>query len=502
MAEVVFLSNTNIQIATGSPTAGGVKVNKLFSAPLPEGAVLNGVVMDKDMLTQTIKDVWQQNKIPKSEVTLILNSPQLRANRTEAPLLSDKKTTEFIRRETADSEYGRFQKPVTGWYLIGKNSKNKTQQIIYETAEKEFVSGYVDIFDKAGLKLKSIHNGVQIATEFLTKQAAGKTVIYMILDGNSLVTIFFAEGKYYYDSTSRVFSQPGTPEFAKEIYSSISSIRQFMSAQRIEAAVKDVLFAGLTQPQVSSLSNDILNIDSQIDVSLVAPPPGSSIADGAAAFPFYIYPIAGLRKIDEKLSILKASKMGSAKDSEKGGLIKLIIPFAGIFVLLGIVYGATIAIKASKKAELKEIEDYIHSPSVIAQAAEYDAMFENMGEIGRIQGGADLLSQDIESYPYPDSTVNAQIIAAAIPHDVEVEFRTYSASSGVFSIMAMSPDVDDINYFIADLMALDIFESVDYTGYSITSDGVTWQINVVCTLAGRDIPVEETTSSEVEEEVN
>ena len=84
MAEVVFLSNTNIQIASGSSTVGGVKANKLFSAPLPEGAVLNGVVMDREMLIQTIKTVWQQNKLPKSEVTLIINSPQLRANRTDA----------------------------------------------------------------------------------------------------------------------------------------------------------------------------------------------------------------------------------------------------------------------------------------------------------------------------------------------------------------------------------------------------------------------------------
>ncbi|MBR5386316.1 MAG: hypothetical protein IK142_01895 [Clostridiales bacterium] len=496
MAVVVFLSNTNIQVATGSPTPGGVKATKLFSAPLPEGAVLNGVVMDKDMLTQTIKTVWQTNKLPKAEVTLIINSPQLRANRTDAPILSDKKTTAFIKRETADSEYGRFTKPVTGWYLIGKDSKAKTQQIIYETAESDFVTGYVDIFDKAGLKLKSIHNGVHIATEFLTKASAGKTVIYMILDGNSLVTIFFAEGKFYYDSTSRVFAQPGTPEFAREIYSSISSIRQFMSAQHIEATVKDVLFAGLTQPQVTSLSNDILNIDSQIDISVITAPAGTSISEGMAAFPFYVYPIAGLRKIDERLSVLKASKQSVAKEGDKGSLVKLIIPFVGFFILAGIILAAVTAIRASKKAELKELNDYIQDPDVIVQVAEYDAMYENMGEMGTIQGGADLLHQDIESYPIPDSSINQRIIEAAIPHDVDIEINSYDASTGVFSVTASSPVVDDINMFIADLMSMDIFENVDYTGYAITADGETWKINVVCTLAGRELP------SDAEGEVN
>ena len=62
MSEVVFLSNTNIQIAVGSSAGNGVKVSKLYSAPLPEGAVLNGVVMDRDLVTDTIKSAWQQYK--------------------------------------------------------------------------------------------------------------------------------------------------------------------------------------------------------------------------------------------------------------------------------------------------------------------------------------------------------------------------------------------------------------------------------------------------------
>ena len=115
MSEVVFLSNTNIQIASGSAAGDGVRVSKLISSPLPEGAVLNGVVMDQDRLIEAIKLAWQANKLPsKSEVTLIINSPQLRANRVDAPLLADKKTTDYIERETHDSEYGRHCPAGTG----------------------------------------------------------------------------------------------------------------------------------------------------------------------------------------------------------------------------------------------------------------------------------------------------------------------------------------------------------------------------------------------------
>ena len=47
----------------------------------------------------------------------------------------------------------------------------------------------------------------------------------------------------------------------------------------------------------------------------------------------------------------------------------------------------------------------------------------------------------------------------------------------------------------SDLMAMDVFENVDYTGYSISSDNTRWQINVVCILAARE-PAENAESSE------
>ena len=54
----------------------------------------------------------------------------------------------------------------------------------------------------------------------------------------------------------------------------------------------------------------------------------------------------------------------------------------------------------------------------------------------------------------------------------------------------------DGNLFIGDLLDMEILEDVDYTGYTLNSDGTMWQINVVCSLASPDIP-EETTEEEV-----
>ena len=133
----------------------------------------------------------------------------------------------------------------------------------------------------------------------------------------------------------------------------------------------------------------------------------------------------------------------------------------------------------------------------LEQVAEYDAMYDSMADIGTIQGGVDMLERDLDSYPIADSSINRMILTAAQRRNVTVYFQSYSSRTGVFSITASSTTVDDINQFIGDLLDMDIFESVDYTGYTLDSDGENWTINVVCSLASPDAAAEDS-----EEEVS
>ena len=491
MSVTVFLSNTNIQIAVGSGSATSAKVSNLISMALPNGAVLNGVITDPVALKETIRECWKINKIPKSDVMLVLNSPQLRANRIDTPLLPDKKTTEFVERETKDSEYGRFQKPVTGWYLVSKNVKEKTQKIISETAERNFINAYVEIFGSAGVRISSIHNGVNLAIKLFSAQARGKTLVYMILDGTSLVTILYSQGEYYYDSTSRVFAQPGTPEFAKEIYGSVSGIRQFATAQHLaDTNINEIYFAGLAETQVRRLAEDISGIDSQLIVSQAECPRYVEAGNRQREYPYFVYAVAGLVKVAERLTILEAAHRTSDAVVSRRGKLKFVIPAAGIVGILAIVAGILLAIKITKQNQLKELNSYIKNPAIIEQVNRYDKISGDMSNLGVIQGGVDRLLENQDSYPTPDSKVNTEIEKAAVRHKVTVKFNSYSSSSGVFSVTARSTEVDDINAFIADLLKLDIFETVEYTGYTHISDEAGWSINVVCTLAGKKADTE------------
>lgn len=486
MSVTVFLSNTNIQIVVGAGTSSGAKIKRMVSVGVPGGAVLNGVVMDESALTSAIQECWKINKLPKNDVTLILNSPQLRANFVDLPVMPEKKTTEFVQRETKDS---RLTKPVTAWYLIGKDVKAKTQKVVAETADAQFIDTYVAIFAKAGIRLTDIHDGVTLAINLLKGSTRNKTIVYMILDGTSLVTIFFSKGQYYYHSTKRIFNQPGSVEFTREIFSAISEIRQFASVQKLEDQIDEIQFAGLGEQQVARLSEDMGDIDSNIKLSAVLCPSYVKIKENAKQFPYFVYPVAGLTKFGSpRLDILTANRKSADKFIRKQNLLKFILPAAGFLLLLGLIYGSITVFNVMKQNRLRELNKANSDPAVLESVNRYEKITNVITGIGARQGALNILHEYLDSYPIPDSEINKIILRTADKHSVRVIVNSYDAGTGIFSITAQSTEVEQINQFIAELMKMNNFEKIDYTGYSAIEDkngNSGWQINVVCTLAAR-----------------
>ncbi len=484
MSVTVFLSNTNIQIVVGSGSGGGSKIKRMVSVAVPGGAVLNGVVMDETALTAAILECWKINKLPKNDVTLILNSPQLRANFIDMPLLPEKKTTEFVQRETKDN---RLTKPVSAWYVIGKDNKLKTQKVVAETADSQFIENYVSIFARAGIRLTDIHDGVTLAINLLRGATRNRTIVYMILDGTSLVTIFFSKGLYFYHSTKRVFNQPGSAEFTREIFGAISEIRQFASAQKLEDSIDEIQFAGLGEQQVVRLSEDMGDLDGNIKLSAVICPSYVKIKENSKQFPYFVYPVAGLTKFGSpRLDILTANKKSADKFIRKQNMLKVMLPAGGFLLLLATIYGAITGFNVYKQNQLRELNRVNSDPATLESVNRYEKITEVITGVGARQGGLNMLHKYLDSYPVPDDKVNKIIKNAAGKYGVEIIFNSYNAGTGVFSITAQSAEVEKINQFIADLMKMYTFEKVDYTGYTAIKDkngNSGWQINVVCSLA-------------------
>ncbi len=481
MSVSVFLSNRSIQVVIGDGRSKKAKIDRFFEDIVPEDTILNGTVINEKALEDTIRGAWSKHGIKEKSVDLILNSPHLMARRIEMPILSGHKATRYIMNEADEKDIARFSDPVTGWYPLVRN-KN-TQSVVSETAEKEFIKTYIKIFGAVGIKLNSIHNGINLAVNMMQTQVGRGTVVYMILDGMTLTTMLFTGGAYFNNLSTRVYAAPGTFEFAGEIRNAVSSIRQFATAQHIEEQISDIYVAGLNADEMNSLVAEMQGYPLADLIKPIVCPPNVSMRSGREKFGSFIFSFAGLFDTVGGVTLLEALKKSSAGYETKKSVFKVVIPYVLLSLLLVIASVFVLVTMIAKSAKLTELQMYNSNEKVLADAAEYNSVVREAESLGRAQGSADLLEEYIDSYPKPDSEVNKAISLAARDENVRVTYDSYSASTGLLNLVATAGTVEKINKFIANLMSLDIFENVDYTGYSYNEEDNTWSINVTCTLA-------------------
>ena len=477
----VFLSNSSIQVVLGDFSGKKVKIKALYADAIPDGTLLNGTVINENALQDTIRDTWRKHAIKEKTVDLVINSPHLMARRIEMPLMKGNKATKYVNNEMDEKDTARFTEPILGWYPISK--KKNTQLVISEMAEKEFVETYIRIFESAGVKLNSLHAGINLAVNMMQTQVGNNTVVYMILDGMNLTTILFAEGNYFNNLNTRVYSIPGTSEFSAEIRNAISALRQFATAQHIEQQISNIYIAGLNTEDMNLLKSELQGYPMGDVLGIMTRPDCVVMNTAADKFGDYLFSIAGFFGTREGLSILEALKRDSKDYQKKKTITGLVVPYIVVVILLIIATIVLLVVNSKKKAELAVLQQYNMQPAIVEASAEYDAIMQEAAMMGRAQGSVELLKEYRDTYPIPDSSVNKCITDAAALEDVEVVIDSYSAASGVLEMVATGEDVEKINKFIARLLAMEIFELVDYTGYTKNESNGTWSIHVVCTLA-------------------
>ena len=134
MSVSVYFSNQIIQIAVGRRAKKGV-LKSVYTTMAPEGSIINGIIMDSESLGEHMKNFWEQNKLPKKDVFLVVNSNKIAGKNLSVPILNDKKTLSFIMREFADMQREDADNTLS-FTKIGGNKKAKIRKLYAEMAPK------------------------------------------------------------------------------------------------------------------------------------------------------------------------------------------------------------------------------------------------------------------------------------------------------------------------------------------------------------------------------
>lgn len=483
----VYLSNDNVQIIEGDTSKNQIVIQKIYNVRIPEGAMLNGVIISDYLFGEAIQSIWEKFHLQKTGIRLVIESTQFFTRVVTVPKQNDKKMLETIKKEFSEIE--QQDKYLFDYRIIEENKKTGLCQVICSAAGMDFIKSYVDFFKEKQIVIEGIDVALNAQLKVYEKieGITEHTFITSILDGNNLINTLIVQGKFKYTSRSRLFSDAGTEDFGLEMARTISSIMQFHSAEKIEQKIEAVYLGGFDENNYeicSSLISELgLGVERTVHEQAARMPEKEvvysdyDLAGDQVMLIDYTYSAGGLDVLKKDLNYVKRYQLQQKSEKSVNVPWKAFLP-AGIVVAVGLVASIVlIVMNVLQDGKLDEANSYLVN----------DVNIQKYDEIKGLEAEADLQDRSIEtgklawkvkeSYPVADSLVE-QAVQQCAGDKVSITVDSYEAATGTYQFTAMAAQVTDIYDFISQLKETGQFADLEYSGYNFTESTAQYDIHV------------------------
>lgn len=476
MITAVRLSNNNLQIITGNE-GKSVSAKRVYETTLLNDCIINGVVTNEGDFKKQISEFWQANDLPKKDVFLIINSSQMVLKSASVPTEKDNKMLEMITREFPETEKSEPQ--LFDYKVLAEKKDTKFSDVLAVMTPVSLVESYVNIFNDIGISVNSVMPIQLSALEAIYSLSSMKdeTAIIQLFDSNMLISLLWSKGAYAYAQRTRLFSDYDSDDFQTEVSGNISSMLQFYSTLRKSDNLKNVYVCGLNGKPLEKC-NDAIN---QLGLSSAHFNSDDKEEAEGNMLNNMIDSLGPFIKSQHSVNLFDRYKKQTGSSSEKQQFVKKYMP---LIITVGVVVVALIGLLLTNiimKASLEKQKAYLNDATNISQAAEAKKITD---ENTSLQTTINALNSAIaaqQSYPKLNASVINSINQAG-SGVVSMNISSYYAKNGQLTLTALTGSVEQINSYIDRLKATNLFDNIEYSGYSYNQSTGTYTINVVCYL--------------------
>ncbi|MCR4846148.1 MAG: hypothetical protein K5865_05355 [Eubacterium sp.] len=481
MSVSVYFSNQIVQVAVGKRGKKGT-LQTVYSSVAPEGCIINGIVMDPEVLGNFLNEFWILNNIPKKDVYLVVKSNKIASKNLYIPVLDKKKTFSYITREFSDMQREEEENTIA-YTKLKRDNKKKQVEIYAEMAPKEQLREFMNIFSNMGVALKGIISaeGSIIGYVKNTMVRENSTFILQVVNGNLVSNILIVEGEFTYYNSVRCFNEVGTPEYLEDLARSLNQLQQFMSTQKITAPIERIFVAGTENADLSAYNYVVSNQGVNAPCELVNTGIGDPNLNFQAQRALFAY--SGL--FDQGIESNFLTNFDAKKEDAKvmdPAMKKRVITIATTLAVMLILFGFFLTKRLIAKSNYDEYHDYNSSPTTMMKVADYEAAVADRDAMQKKYNSINTVVETIDSYPVCTDEVIETIEETAKGY-ADVEILSFDAESGHVSFTAKSKVVGDIYKYIDRLLDEEIFMNVEHTGYTLEEKTNLYNIHVECILA-------------------
>lgn len=475
---ILYLSNRLVQAVEMKDKNTALICQELA----PEGSIINGIVTDEEVFLPFIKNFFSRNKLPRKECTLVVNSTQLNSRVLELPRVSGQELRRMIEREFADS---RTEQTVFAYHVLEVLPSGKMQRILAVSAERGFLEHYLVLFEQAGVEITSVEPALSVFVKrfMASPDIQKKNCVVQILDGQEIISILFVKGIYLYSQRNRIFSEDDSDLLAKEAGAVVDRLLQFATSQHVEDPISTLYLCGQNQAGLKTVIEENGGFNQQIFPKIYKEEKlrvkKRSRSTGLSDF---VYPLEGNGKKEKNLDFILQLKKNSEKNRKKKTRMTLVLPAAAVLAVCLVITGILSFGYFNRISEIERLQRMMQLPDSVDGRISYELADTNIVSMESEMMEARQVWEKLMSYPTLTSGA-AQKIQECAGEGVSAKISSFNRDSGVLSLEASATDVKSISSFIKGLQEQEMFETVEYSGYTKLPGEETYSIHVVCVMA-------------------
>ena len=490
---MIFLSNRDVKAMVGTGKNGRVTIAGTYRAQAPEGSIINGQVIDQEAFDAFLKEFWQDNRLPKKDVILVLGGAQSSNRVLEVPKMSQRKLLEHLPREFAAVE--ERKNPAFGYAMM--NQEGTMVRLAAVMMDRSYLEPHMQRFKSMGIRLNSVVPSAAAAIMCMNclSYIEGKTCVIQLLDGMLLTNILYVGGTYFQDNSSRIFGERGTPAFGIECARSISGVQQFLKTQQTAETVTHVYLGGaFREEDVEICRESILQMDDSLTVERLY-----AEKDGAIRFQEaqqdqlgdFIMLVGGLLVPCGKNNLFYQYRRDPETIRRHREMLRYVLPALLTVVVMSGIGAAQAALWFSRTEAVTSQFDYLENSAVIEKVAEYERLtMENEELDSRIEIVGKTMD-NLNTYPIYTSHIKQTIVESAAGV-ASADITGVDTEKGEVSVNASSPNAEGAHQFVDRLeKRTDVFQSVYYDGFEYDDKSGAWKASVKCYLAAPAAGAEE-----------
>jgi hypothetical protein len=251
MEASIFCSSTALRLLIGQGNAQSFVIEDFHSEELPEGLMINGIIVSPDALAAFLGEMNQQWGPFRQNCTLVVENNAIRTKRVEVPNVREGQRLQYVREELS-SLIEDGSDDVVDYSELGINPETGALSVLGVVAGKVQLEGYVAAVRGAGFNLKRIDVGVNALSKVgrLFPELSQGYRMLSIVDCNIATFTLYHDGEHQITRRHRLLAPGDTDERRAEVAGYLSAMLQFQKSQRNELETDSLHIAGIHSDRI------------------------------------------------------------------------------------------------------------------------------------------------------------------------------------------------------------------------------------------------------------